>query len=599
MVAFRVKISVLGAFMKRTIAGASAALALLSVGEGYGQPQSGKDSERKSGSSQNVTPDGRERRSEELSARPFYLWKKYLDGREVRSIDGSGNNVQHPDWGRTFTQFKRMSRADYADGVAAMAGPLRKSPREITNLVFHQGPVSMPNSFGTSDFLWQWGQFIDHDLTLGDGVLEEGPDAHAHYIKVPAGDPHFDPQGAGNKYIAFDRAIYDPDTGTGPDNPRQQQNELTAWIDGSMVYGSNDERAKALRRLDGSGKLKTSKGGLLPFNTGNLPNANGPAPDPTKLFLAGDVRSNEQPGLTAMHTLFVREHNRLAEVVRKLRPYYSDEDIYQAARRLVIAEIQIITYEEFLPAAIGPRALPRYRGYDPSREPSIMTEFSGAAYRFGHTAVSPVLQRVDRRGRTIPEGALSLRQAFFNAPSIIKSANDIDPILRGLASQRHQRIDSKVIDDLRSFLFGPPGAGGLDLTALNIQRARDRGIPTYNEVRKALGLKRAKKFSDISSDTAVQKALYIAYGSIDEVELWTGGLAEDPVWRERSQLGETFREILIRQFAALRDGDRFWYERDLGRLELALVGRATLAKIIRANTAIGAELQDDAFYVRQ
>lgn len=586
--------------MKRLLLGASAALAVFSGVEGHAHGKAhGNDGERKSGSSQNVTPDGRERRSEELRARPFYLWKKYLDGREVRSMDGSGNNLQHPEWGRTFTQFSRMTFADYADGVAAMAGPLRKSPREITNLVFAQGPVSIPNDFGTSDFLWQWGQFIDHDLTLGDGVLEDGPGARAHDIEVPVGDPYFDPKAEGGKTIVFDRAIYDPVTGTGPDNPREQQNELTSWIDGSMVYGSSDARAKALRALDGSGRLKTSKGDLLPFNVDNLPNANGFAPDPTKLFLAGDVRSNEQPGLTSMHTLFVREHNRLADVIRKLRPYYSDEDIYQAARRLVIAEIQIITFEEFLPAVIGPRAIQRYRGYDPRRDPSIMTEFSGAAYRFGHTAVSPVLRRIDRRGRQSSGGDLSLRQSFFNAPSIIRERDDIDPILRGLASQRHQRIDSKVIDDLRNFLFGPPGAGGLDLTALNIQRARDRGIPTYNDVREALGLKRIKSFKQISSDPAVQKALYDAYGSVDEIELWVGGLAEDPLWRERSQLGETFREILIRQFTALRDGDRFWHERELSPLELALVRGTTLAKVIRANTSIGYELQNDVFYVRK
>lgn len=556
------------------------------------------ESPQKSGSSQNITPDGTVRRSEELRDRLYSRLKRFQDGREVRSMDGGGNNLTHPGWGSTFTRFKRMSGVDYGDGVSSMAGPLRKSPREISNIVIAQGNLSIPNSYGTSDMLWQWGQFMDHDLTLGDGVLDEGPNGRDFDIKVPKGDPFFDPNGEGGKVIEFNRAIYDPSTGFGADNPREQQNELTAWIDGSMVYGQNDARAIELRALK-DGRLKTSPGDLLPFNVNNLPNGNGPAPDPTKLFLAGDPRSNEQPGLTAMHTLFVREHNRQAGIIKKLRPWYSDEDIYQSARRIVIAEIQIITFNEFLPALIGPKAIPKYKGYRPDVDPAIMTEFSGAAYRLGHTLINPMIMRVDARGRQIPEGHLSLRAAFFRAPEIIRQRNDIDPILRGLGAQKSQRFDTKIVDDLRNFLFGPPGSGGLDLPSLNLQRGRDRGIPCYNEVREALGMKRAKDFKDISSDPAVQKALFDAYGSVDEVELWTGGLAEDPLVKQGSQMGPTFTKLVAMQFAAIRDGDRFWHERDLTNFEMAQVRNTTLAKVIRTNTEVGFELQANVFYVKK
>jgi hypothetical protein len=588
----------LGSTMNR-VRGVFLACLIGASGAALAAPQDkDRGDDRRSGSSQNIEPDGKERRNDDERSKRSKRWKDLVDGREVRTMDGSGNNKKHPEWGSTFTQFVRMSGPDYSDGIAAMAGPLRKSPREISNIVIAQGDQSFPNRFGTSDLLWQWGQFMDHDLTLGDGVLDEGPNGRDFDINVPAGDPFFDPKGEGGKVIEFNRAIFDPSTGVSLSNPREQQNELTAWVDGSMVYGSSDERATALRTLDGAGTLKTSADDLLPFNVDNIPNANGPAPDPTKLFLAGDVRSNEQPGLTVMHTLFVREHNRLARILRKLRPWQTDEEIFQAARRLVIAEIQIITYEEFLPALIGPRTIPRYRGYDPRVDPSIITEFSGAAYRLGHTLINPQILRVDRRGREIPGGHLSLRASFFAAPSIIKTRDDIDPILRGLASQKSQRFDTKIVDDLRNFLFGPPGAGGLDLPSLNLQRGRDRGIPGYNDVRAAMGLKRARDFSDVTSDPAVQKALYDAYGSVDEVELWTGGLAEDPLWREGSQMGPLFTKIVAMQFARVRDGDRFWHERDLTRAELALVKGTTLAKIIRANTDIGPELQATVFYVK-
>ena len=119
-------------------------------------------------------------------------------------------------------------------------------------------------------------------------------------------------------------------------------------------------RAAALRTNDGTGRLLVSEGDLLPFNTPGLPNAGGTGPE---LFLAGDVRANEQVGLAALHTLFVREHNRLAQEMAANDPSLTGEEIYQEARRIVGALIQVITYNEFLPALLGPNALRPYRGY--------------------------------------------------------------------------------------------------------------------------------------------------------------------------------------------------------------------------------------------
>lgn len=518
----------------------------------------------------------------------------FHQGREVRSFDGSGNNPADPSAGAAFSQLIRIMPNDYADGIGEMAGPTRKGAREISNMVVDQAGQSYPNPFGTSDFLWQWGQFIDHDFALGDGVRS---DDRSHDIAVPLGDPQFDPFSEGDKWIRFDRAIFDEETGSDLSNPREQMNEITSWLDGSMVYGSSDDRAAALRANDGTGRLKTGAGDLLPFNTELLPNANEGPIDPADLFVAGDVRSNEQVGLTSMHTLFVREHNYWADTIRKTRPWFSGDDIFQAARRMVIAEIQIITYEEFLPALIGKRALPRYSGYTPG-DPGLFTEFSGAAWRMGHTLINPQLMRVDAKGNEIAAGHLPLRNAFFNAPMLLKKRNDIDVILRGLASQESQTYDNMIVDDLRNFLFGPPGAGGFDLASLNIQRGRDRGLPCLNDVRIALGLKAHKGFSDVTSDPELQEKLRLAYGDVDEIDLWVGGISEDALAREGSQLGETFRAIVVLQFAALRDYDRFWWERDLTRAEQNMVKKTTLAKIILRNTSIKRrEIPKNVFFV--
>jgi len=208
---------------------------------------------------------------------------------KYRSIDGSGNNRDDAEIGAAFTDLLRLVDSDYGDSISSLAGEGRPSPRAIGNSVSAQ-EGSIPNTLGASDYLWQWGQFLDHDIDLTDGT--DPPEFTD--IVVPQGDPFFDPDGTGAQVIPFNRSIYNESTGTGVDNPRQQLNEISAWIDASNVYGSDEERANALRTNDGTGKLKTSEGDLLPFNTDGLPNAGGPSPD---LFLAGDVRANEQVGI--------------------------------------------------------------------------------------------------------------------------------------------------------------------------------------------------------------------------------------------------------------------------------------------------------------
>ena len=391
--------------------------------------------------------------------------------------------------------------------------------------------------------------------------------------------------------MAFNRSVYDLDTGVDVDNPRQQLNEITGWIDASNVYGSDAERAAALRTHDGTGMLQTSDGDLLPFNTEGLPNAGG---DSDTLFLAGDVRANEQVGLTALHTLFVREHNRLAEEIAEGNPEWSGDQIYEASRRLVGAQMQIITYREFVPLLLGPDALSPYRGYDPSTDASIMNSFSAAAFRLGHSLLSTTLLRLDADGNTLEAGNLPLRNAFFAPEEIVE--HGVAPLLRGLASQVCQDLDVYVVDDVRNFLFGEPGAGGFDLASLNIQRGRDHGLPGYNDAREQMGQERVSGFEKISSDPEVQRRLADVYSSVDNVDLWVGGLAEEDV--PGAMVGPLFFEILKTQFEVLRDGDRFWYQIALTPDELDSVRRTRLADIIRRNTEVGDEIGADVFRVQ-
>ena len=546
-----------------------------------------EDTQRRTRSPQGIDEDGKRRRRDAKNRRDTN--RRMREGREVRSYDGTNNNLTHTNWGATFEHLQRLGAVDYADGISDLAGPDRPSARAVSNGVADQVEgVSIPNTVSATDFVWQWGQFIDHDLDLTDGA-EESAD-----IPVPVGDPFFDPTSSGGQFITFNRALFDSATGTDVANPREQENEITSWIDGSMVYGSDDERNAALRESS-TPFLKTSAGNLLPFNTDELTNANGAITDPAALFLAGDIRANEQLGLTVMHTLFVREHNRIAQRILDNNPGIDADAVYERARRQVIGKIQIITYDEWLPVLLGASAIPPYAGYDDSVNPTIFNEFSVAAFRLGHSMLNEQLWRLDASGAEIAGGHIDLKDAFFAGPSVLTNEADLDPILRGFATQLHQELDAKVIDDIRNFLFGQPGAGGFDLASLNIQRGRDHGVPGYNDMREAMGLARYTQFGQITSDPDLADALFDTYGDVNAIDLWVGGLSEDPV--TGSQVGELFQSILVKQFTDVRDGDRFWWENDLSSSERDRIRGSTLADIIRNNTNIGSELQDNVFVV--
>jgi hypothetical protein len=508
-----------------------------------------------------------------------------LSQAEDRSIDGMGNNVDNPAWGSAGSTLLRMADPAYGDGYQGMAGAGRLGAREVSNFVVAQSE-DVPNSRRATDWVWQWGQFVDHDIDL---TKTHDPSAYPGEIaSIPTllSDPWF----LGTP-IGFVRSLFGAGTSV-PGNPRQQINAITAYIDGSNIYGSDPARAAALRAQGNKGTLVTSQWDLLPFNTFGLDNAQSGGADPEEFFIAGDVRVNEQVGLTATHTLFMREHNRLAKEIRREDPHLSGDEIYEEARRRVAAIIQVITYREFLPVILGPDGVGPYTGYSPGVNPGVSNEFSTASYRFGHSALSPQLLLLDRNGRV--EGSLPLREAFFSPGTFIEVG--LEPILRGLAAQLMQEVDTMVVDDVRNFLFGPPGSGGFDLASLNIQRGRDHGLPDYNSLRIAMGLDPITTFAEISSDSGVQAALASAYTSVDDIDAWVGGLAEDHL--PGALVGELNHAIIKDQFTRLRDGDRFWYESVFTPAEVEKLNSETLSKVIKRNTRIRNELQRDVFRTR-
>ena len=190
---------------------------------------------------------------------------------------------------------------------------------------------------------------------------------------------------------------------------------------------------------------------------------------------------------------------------------------------------------------------------------------------------------------------MSLRDAFF-LPNNLAAPNELDYILKGLASDQQQEVDMHVVDDVRNFLFGEPIPGGFDLATLNIQRGRDHGLPGYNTVRQAYGLAAVTSFDEITSDPDAQAGLQSLYGDVNAIDVWVGALAEDHL--PGAGAGPLIVAGLLDQFTRARDGDRFWYRHDpeFSAEDIAWLESTRLSDVILRNTGT-TNIQGNVFFM--
>jgi hypothetical protein len=595
-----------------------------------------------------------------------------------RTLDGSGNNLAHPAWGRAGTQYLRVASPNYADGIDQMvAGP---SPRYVSNRIFNDVGQNLFSENDISQWGWAWGQFIDHDIGLRDEQPAENADMA--YDKRDKLENFNNDVGT----IAFSRTPAAP--GTGSTSPRQQVNTISSFIDASNVYGVTSSKLDWLRNgtVDGdpsnnAATLLMSAGNYLPRVTARGTPSTAPPMDlmgfllgsPSKAVVAGDVRANENVALTAIQTLFAREHNR---IVAALPNGLSDEQKFQIARRVVGAEAEYITYNEFLPT-LGVR-LDRYRGYAPTVDPGISNEFAVVGYRAHsmiHGEFEPTVPAgtytddqlnngFPAEGITVernPNGTVTLViplvDAFGN-PDLLTQVGE-GPILQSLGEHQYKN-DEQFDNSLRSVLFevpkpngqNPPTCGSpvirpscftevSDLGADDIQRGRDHGMPSYNNLRKAYGLAPVQSFTAVTGEstaqfladpkidphdpiddphildlvelrdaqgnviplgsdeaqeeavTAVRKSTLAArlraiYGDVDKLDAFVGMVSERHV--PGTEFGPLQLAIWKKQFEALRDGDRFFYLNDpvLDTIQQSygITYRHTLAELIQLDAGI-------------
>merc|ERR1719367_949496 len=546
-----------------------------------------------------------------------------------RTADGSCNNLKNPAWGSAFMAFLRFLPPDYSDGVQAVRRA--RSGRELPNARLISSTVHRQSSADTQQFtmlVMQWGQFLDHDVTSTPqtrgfnnsllkccgprGQILENDLLHPDCmpIQVSSRDLFYSQFNA--TCMEFVRSSPAPrrDCTLGP---RDQINQITSFIDGSNVYGSTAEEQRSLR-LGKRGKLKYTdlhiRKPLLPALDPKT--ANDECRITTRnlhCFAAGDFRANEQPGLTAMHTLWLREHNRIANDLADINPQWNDDRVYHEARKIVGAILQHITFNEWLPIVLGPRVieifelklLPSgyYSLYNDTVNPTVSNAFGAAAFRFGHSLVKNSLSRCNKEFREVPF-FIKLHKELNN-PSNLHNFGSVDRILLGLASKRLARRDEFISEELTNHLFQTPKLGfGMDLAALNIQRGRDHGLPAYNIWREQCGLRRFSRFSDMTDVINVETVdrLSRVYSHVDDIDLFTGGLSERPV--TGGVVGPTFACIVGQQFLNLRKGDRFWYENGnhpgaFKADQLQEIRKSSLSRIICDNLDDIESLQSFAF----
>ncbi|XP_075148301.1 peroxidase-like [Haematobia irritans] len=525
-----------------------------------------------------------------------------------RTFDGSCNNLASPGSGMANTRYGRLLRPKYGDGQysptrSESGGPL-PGARVLSLTVF--GEQTLPDD-KFNVLTMQWTQFVGHDMGdlmqgSSDNCCENPNNKYCYNIPLHVYGPIT--LGSGRTCQSFNRAVSDVDLSCPFNNLgyAEKMNRASSYLDLSFVYGNS---------LEASIKLRAYQGGLLKTVWNNnqellttLNNENNECQSNVEnCFNVGDMRNQFMPSGVVLHTLLVREHNRLANILAKMNPHYSDEKLFQEARKINIAQYQRITYYEMLPLLLGPSHTYESRlaynvdheydyvnDYDERLTPVTYAENAVAAFRYLHTSIPGVLTLTEadyHRNQTLRISNYFRRQDTFE---LMRNGKAFDPMTRGLLMQLQKRVDTNLDKEIKHFLDRQPfDEFGTDLKSVDIQRGRDFGLPSYNDYREYCGLPRAFHWSDFSDHISPEKIELMQkfYKSPNDVDLNVAGALERHV--AESEFGPTFQCLMTKQFLTTRRSDRFFFERNdvhtgFKPAQLAEIRKVTLASLICANT---------------
>jgi len=486
------------------------------------------------------------------------------------SADGSCNNLENPMLGAAISPFKRFLNSVYQDGSNAartlsVTGAVLPNPRLVSRALMNDN-TEFENVF--SDLLVYFGQWLAHDFAeiidtkVDDQFVfcpcEGTQDSNCLSYPLPPFDAKLT-----QSCFEFTRS-----QSASISNKREQTNHLSSFIDGSQVYGKDESFQHEIRSFV-NGRLATSVENYLPRSETDFGCS---ANFDLQCFVGGEDRASENLALTSVHTLWMRSHNNLADGLRSRHRNWNDEQLYQEARKINLALMQHVIYNEWLPVIVGqddalkPRTSGYFNGYDNKVDPSLANEFGVAAFRFGHTLIRNSLDRYNLNHQNI-NSVVELSSIIFDVTEATNTSGGLgglEKIFMGLLEQPTSKFDSSVVDTLQNHLFefndGNGGIIALDLAATNINRGRDHGVPAYHRYRQMCGSPIINNWADYADVMTAENIarLTAVYASPRDVDLFVGGLHETPV--SGNVVGPTFACIIKKQFEDLKKGDRFYYE---------------------------------------
>jgi len=512
-------------------------------------------------------PNDSIRRERDIRCDPTYRY---------RSLNGVCNNLEHVWYGAANTPFNRIQLPHYDDGYqsprrfSAEEGQFLPNVRDIArNVSIEQRTADL-----SALFIF-FGQFSAHDVTLTPTAEDldcndcTNTDPMCFNFMVGDADSFMNFRECMPFRRNFDQSVeFDC-----PSEYRNQFDGNTHFLDSSNVYGSNEEEDELVRLYE-DGLLKFSD--IPGSNMESLPIVDiTKCPERIGCFVAGDERSEENTLLTAVHTLFMRNHNLMAREYKEKFPFADDETIYQEIRRINNAIYQHIFYNEWLSMTVGIEVSRAYNlsplqsgylyDYDNTIVPNVFNEYQTSAGRL-HTFLHEDIHRatnelVDVGTTHLTDEIFNTRDAFFNF-DLLAHGLLVGPSNSPNAPEMSNSMNNRLFEN---FVFqdrtdSNSGLNTTSVTALNMQRARDHGTPSYNSYRAMFGLKFAETFDDLSdfiSPESIEEFKRV-YMNVNDIDLFYGMISEFPV--PGGLVGPTQANILAMNFHNLKFGDRFYYE---------------------------------------
>ncbi|CAG2103066.1 unnamed protein product, partial [Medioppia subpectinata] len=426
---------------------------------------------------------------------------------KYRRIDGKCNNERQTNWGAAFHTMRRLLPPAFADGVnaerrRAIDGrqPL-PNERLISNQLSAPHRHTVPHDRRRSSMHMIWGQVMAHDTIkslqyFGDELpccrISQHPECPSVYTPIPS-DPLL--QAYNQTCIVDSRSMAGNTCRLGA---RDQITATTPVMDLSQLYGFFDARARSLRTFS-KGKLQTNKSlkgddimpeAILPRDQDIL-DLNRCTPPVDRPWLGcmkgGDGnRVNQQVVVTSMLTTLLLRHNQHCDGLALINQHWTDEILYQEARRLLLAEYAQITYAEYLPSIfnqkfmdffdLNVRPYGKFSEYNPDVSPDTVQEYGAAAFRFGHSNIDSIFPVLN--GHPLNSSAFRLRFNFEQMSELWDGNRR--GIIKGLCEKHEKVTELHYVDDVRNYVvFNPSEPSVTDLFHRDIFRARDHGLAPY------------------------------------------------------------------------------------------------------------------------